>query len=68
MTWHHVAALMIAGALVGLAVFYHCESQVVGSVIGYAGLITAGVFGHAGKRENVLKIQHDKDKVERHAP
>lgn len=48
MTWHHVAALLIAaGIVIACGRSSVCSSN-MGSVLQLATAIVAGVFGHAG--------------------
>ena len=49
MTWHHVAALLIAAAMViACGVSERCGAQSFPAVVQLATVIVAGAFGHAG--------------------
>jgi len=49
MTWHHVAALMIAAAMViACGISERCAKESQSAVIQLATVIVAGAFGHAG--------------------
>lgn len=48
MTWHHVAALLIAGGIVITCGHSPTCSANMGQVLQLATAIVAGVFGHAG--------------------
>jgi len=49
MTWHHVAALMIAAAMViACGVSDKCSANSFPHVVQLATAIVAGAFGHAG--------------------
>jgi hypothetical protein len=48
-TWHHVAALLIAAAMViACGVSERCGKESQAAVIQLATVIVAGAFGHAG--------------------
>lgn len=49
MTWHHVAALLIAACMViACGVSERCSHDSQAAVIQLATVIVAGAFGHAG--------------------
>jgi hypothetical protein len=49
LTWHHVAALLIAAAMViACGLSEKCGAASFGSVVQLATAIVAGAFGHAG--------------------
>lgn len=70
MTWHHVAALMLAVVLVAICGHSSVCSQNMGSVLQLATVIVAGVFGHAGSQrsQGVLKHRAPEGEVEKHEP
>lgn len=56
MTWHHVAALIIAALMVLVCGLSHtCSGANYSSVINLAGIIVAGAFGHAGAQMRSAK-------------
>ena len=49
MTWHHVAALMIAAlTVIACGVSERCSKDSFPAVVQLATVIVAGTFGHAG--------------------
>ncbi len=61
MTWHHVMALLIAGAMVLGAAHSPNAKDVMPSVLQLATAISAGVFGHAGAQVIQRSKLHTKE-------
>jgi len=61
MTWHHVAALMIAAAMVmACGISEKCNGASFNGVLQLATVIVAGAFGHAGAGMRAKKTeQHE---------
>lgn len=63
MTWHHVAALLIAAAMViSCGVSERCSANSQAAVIQLATVIVAGAFGHAGAGMRAVRktdMQHE---------
>jgi hypothetical protein len=73
MTWHHVAALLIAAAMTVIVVSSVNASQAIGPVFNLDGIIVAGVFGHAGasrilQRRTQHEGQNDGEGASQHGP
>lgn len=65
MTWHHVAALLLAIALIGLVLYSPQCKDAMPAVSMLASAIIAGVFGHA---RNSGVHQDGKPKIEGTTP
>lgn len=61
MTWHHVVALMIAGALVAAVVHSPYAVQALPGVLQLATGIVTGAFGHAGASVLRRRLQAEKE-------
>lgn len=60
MTWHHVAALLIAATLVALCILTRECTTSLPMVISFALAIAAGTFGHAGQQRKQAEGTHTK--------
>ena len=66
MTWHHVAALLIAAAMtIACGVSSTCNSASFPAVVQLATVIVAGAFGHAGASTRARKKKPKKPPVAR---
>jgi hypothetical protein len=59
MTWHHVAALLIAAMIVMACGRSSVCTANMGSVLQLATVIVAGVFGHAGASTSRLEPKRE---------
>ena len=60
MTWHHVAALLIAALMVvACGLSERCSPQNFGNVVQLATAVVAGAFGHAGASRLTKKSPDD---------
>lgn len=58
MTWHHVAALLVAaGMVIACGLSEKCGGQSFNGVLQLATVIVAGAFGHAGAQMRSPKRQ-----------
>jgi len=65
MTWHHVAALLIATLMViSCGLSQTCSAQSFNGVLQLATVIVAGAFGHAGARVATKKPEPHEDKAD----
>ena len=63
MTWHHVAAILLAVLLVGWCVHEPFCKEAIGSVLQLSTGICAGTFGHAGAQ--VMKRKHAEETTQK---